>query len=145
MTSFPVRFTHYSWMAALSAHSGFVGSRVYACLGVTCHLHFSQDDRGLLRTTAVSRAWNGNRIKSRDLPHVHDLQRLAPARGHDGILEVVGQSGAPSGRGEYWSGETTVVRKLFSSLENFQPTATPFGSPECPFKQRPEKGIAYNR
>ena len=30
------------------------GSRVYACLGVTCHLHFWQNDRGLLRDTAVN-------------------------------------------------------------------------------------------
>ena len=30
-------------------------SRVYACLGVTCHLHFWLNDRGLLRATAVTR------------------------------------------------------------------------------------------
>ena len=29
--------------------------KVYACLGVSCHLHFWQTDRGLLRTTAVAR------------------------------------------------------------------------------------------
>ena len=33
----------------------FVGSRVYACLGVTCHPHFWQNDRGLLRATAIAR------------------------------------------------------------------------------------------
>ena len=33
----------------------FVGSRVYACLDVTCHLHFWQNDRDLLRATAVTR------------------------------------------------------------------------------------------
>ena len=27
---------------------------MYACLGVTCHLHFWQNDRGLLRATAVT-------------------------------------------------------------------------------------------
>ena len=27
--------------------------KVYACLAVTCHLHFWQNDRGLLRATAV--------------------------------------------------------------------------------------------
>ena len=32
-----------------SAHSDFDGTREYACLGVTCHLHFLQNDRGLLR------------------------------------------------------------------------------------------------
>ena len=35
-----------------SVHSG---SKVYAYLGVTCHLHFWQNDRGLVRATAVTR------------------------------------------------------------------------------------------
>ena len=30
---------------------------------VTCHLHFWQKDRGLLCTTAVTRGWNGHRIR----------------------------------------------------------------------------------
>ena len=38
--------------------------KVYACLAVTCHLHFWQNDRGLLRATAVTRRWNGYRNKS---------------------------------------------------------------------------------
>ena len=29
--------------------------KVYACLAVTCHLHFWQHDRDLLRATAVTR------------------------------------------------------------------------------------------
>ena len=32
-----------------------LGQRVYACLGVTCHLHFWQNGRGLLRDSAVTR------------------------------------------------------------------------------------------
>ena len=32
--------------------------KVYACLAVTCHLHFWQNDRDLLRATAVTRGWN---------------------------------------------------------------------------------------
>ena len=32
--------------------------KVYACLAVTCHLHFWQNDRNLLRATAVTRGWN---------------------------------------------------------------------------------------
>ena len=32
-----------------------------ACLAVTCHLHFWQNDRGLLRATAVTMEWNGYR------------------------------------------------------------------------------------
>ena len=54
VSSFPDRFPHYAWTAALPAHSDLVGSRVYACLGVTCHLHFWQIDRGPLHATAVN-------------------------------------------------------------------------------------------
>ena len=38
--------------------------KVYACLAVTCNLHFWQNDRDLLRATAVARGWNGYRNKS---------------------------------------------------------------------------------
>ena len=38
--------------------------RVYVCLAVTCHLHFWQNVRDLLRATAVTRGWNGYRNKS---------------------------------------------------------------------------------
>ena len=38
--------------------------KVYACLAVTCHLHFWQNDRDFLRATAVTRGWNGYRNKS---------------------------------------------------------------------------------
>ena len=43
--------------------------KVYACLAVTCHLRFWQNDRGLLRATAVTRGWNGywNRSQHRKL------------------------------------------------------------------------------
>ena len=33
--------------------------KVHAYLAVTCHLHFWQNDRGLLRDTAVTQGWNG--------------------------------------------------------------------------------------
>ena len=36
--------------------------KVYACLTVTCHLHFWQNDRDLLRATAVTRGWNGGKV-----------------------------------------------------------------------------------
>ena len=39
------------------------GSRVYASLGVTCHLHFWQNNRDFVRATAVTRGWNGHRIR----------------------------------------------------------------------------------
>ena len=56
-------FPHYVWTAALSANSNFVGSKVYVCSGVTCHLHFWLDDQGLLCATAITRGWNGHQIR----------------------------------------------------------------------------------
>ena len=38
--------------------------KVYACLIVTCHLHFWQNDRDMLRAAAVTRGWNGYQNKS---------------------------------------------------------------------------------
>ena len=61
--SFPGSFPCYAWTAAQSIHFDFVRSRVYACLGVTCHLNFWKDEQGLLRATAVTRGWNGHRIR----------------------------------------------------------------------------------
>ena len=48
-----------------SAHSNFIGSRVHAHIGVTCHLHFWLNDWGLLHATAVTQGWNGHRIRVR--------------------------------------------------------------------------------
>ena len=39
--------------------------KVCACLAVTCHLRFWQNDRDLSRGAAVTRGWNGYRNKSR--------------------------------------------------------------------------------
>ena len=52
-SSFLDSFPHYAWIAAWSAHFNFLRSRVYACLSITCHLYFWQNDWGLLRATAV--------------------------------------------------------------------------------------------
>ena len=38
--------------------------KVYACLAVTCHLHSWQNDRDLLRATAVTWGWNRYQNKS---------------------------------------------------------------------------------
>ena len=38
--------------------------RVHTCLAVTCHLHFWQNDRDLLRATVVTWGWNGYQNKS---------------------------------------------------------------------------------
>ena len=50
--------------------------KVYACLAVTCHLHFWQNDRDLLRATVVTRGWNGYRNKSQHLVSCNDLFSL---------------------------------------------------------------------
>ena len=37
---------------------------MYVCFAVTCHLHFWQNDRGLLHATVVTRGWKRYRYKS---------------------------------------------------------------------------------
>ena len=37
---------------------------MHACLAVTCHRHFGQNDRDLLRATAVTWGWNGYQNES---------------------------------------------------------------------------------
>ena len=52
---------------------------MHVCLAVTCHLHFWQNGRDILRATAVTRGWNGYRNES--------AQNVDPgeesSRGHD--------------------------------------------------------------
>ena len=52
-------------------------SRVYACLGVTCHLHFWQNDRGLLHATAVTRG--GTDTKEESAKNVNSEEESSPA------------------------------------------------------------------
>ena len=52
--------------------------KVYACLAVTCHLHFWQSDRDLLRATAVARVWNGYRNKSQHRKLTPEKKILPP-------------------------------------------------------------------
>ena len=52
--------------------------KVYACLAVTCHLHFWQNDRDLLRATAVTRGWNGYRNKSQHRKSTPE-KKISPA------------------------------------------------------------------
>ena len=37
--------------------------KVYACLAITCHLHFWQNDQDLLRAIVVTQGWNGYQNK----------------------------------------------------------------------------------
>ena len=51
---------------------------MYACLAVTCHLHFWQNDRDYLRATAVTRGWNGYRNKSQHRKSTLENKILPP-------------------------------------------------------------------
>ena len=52
--------------------------KVYACLDVTCHLHFWQNDRDILRATVVTRGWNGYRNKSQHRKSTLEKKILPP-------------------------------------------------------------------
>ena len=52
--------------------------KVYACLAVTCHLHFWQNDRDFLRATVVTRGWNGYRNKSQHRKSTLEKKILLP-------------------------------------------------------------------
>ena len=52
--------------------------KVYACLAVTCHLHFWQNDRDFLRATVVTRRWNGYRNKSQHRKSTLEKKILPP-------------------------------------------------------------------
>ena len=65
---------------------------MYACLGVTCHLHFWQNDRGLLRATAVTRGWKGHRIRI----STEEKSPAAPAGIRSRILSITSPAFLPS-------------------------------------------------
>ena len=51
---------------------------MYACLAVTCQLHFWQNDRDFLRATVVTRGWNGYRNKSQHRKSTLEKKILPP-------------------------------------------------------------------
>ena len=51
---------------------------MYACLAVTYHLHFWQNDRDFLRATVVARGWNGYRNKSQHRKSTLEKKILPP-------------------------------------------------------------------
>ena len=60
--------------------------KVYACLAVTCRLHFWQNDRDLLlRATVVTRGWNGYRNKSQHRKSTLEKKILPPFQLEDEI------------------------------------------------------------
>ena len=56
---------------------------VHACLAVTCQLHFCQNDRNLLRATAVTRGWNGYQNKSQHKKLTLEKSILPPLLTHE--------------------------------------------------------------
>ena len=60
-------------LSSVSLHS-----KPHVCLAVTCHLRFWQNDRGLLRATAVTRGWNGYRNKSQNRKLTLEKKILPP-------------------------------------------------------------------
>ena len=54
---------------------------VYACLAVTCHLHFWQNDWDLLHATAVTQGWNEyqNKSQHRKLTPGEEISPTSPA------------------------------------------------------------------
>ena len=52
--------------------------KVYACLPVTCHLHFWQNVRDFLRAIAVTRGWNGYRNQSQHRKPTLEKKILLP-------------------------------------------------------------------
>ena len=58
-------YVHHTTMDTLQCH--FIRRhirRMHVCLGVTCHLHLWQNERDLLRATAITQQWNGYRNES---------------------------------------------------------------------------------
>ena len=55
--------------------------KVHVYLAVTCYLHLWQNDWGLLRAIAVTRGWNGYRIKEsvQKVEHGEENSPAAPA------------------------------------------------------------------
>ena len=54
--------------------------RVYACLAVTCHLHFQQNDQDPLLAPVVTQGWNGYWNKSRHRKLTTEKKILPPLR-----------------------------------------------------------------
>ena len=67
---------------------------VRACLAVTCHLHFWQNDRDLLRTTQVTLGWNGyqNKSQHRKLTLEKKKSAAAPTGTRTGFLSITSPS-----------------------------------------------------
>ena len=109
VSSFLDRFPHYAWPAAWSAHSDFAVSRVYVCLGVTCHLHFWQNDWGLFVPLYMGVEWTTNKslhtkvtLKKKILPPLLPGFELATFFFMSLALLPTGYPGSPSEKMVIW-------------------------------------------
>ena len=74
--------------------------KVYACLVVTCHLHFWQNDRDFLRATVVTRGWSGYRNKSQHRKSTLEKKILPPFQ--QGFEPATFQSRADASLGPFF-------------------------------------------
>ena len=65
----------------VSLHSNSKPHSVCVCSAVTCHLHFWQNDRDLLRATAVTRGWNGYRKSAQKVDPAEEKKSPAAPTG----------------------------------------------------------------
>ena len=63
VSSFPNRFPTSCLDSGIVNPLRLRWVKVYACLRVTCHLHFWQNDQGLLCIIVVTQEWNGRRVR----------------------------------------------------------------------------------
>ena len=90
--------------------------KVYACLAVTCHLHFWQNDRDFLRATVVTRGWNGYRNKSQHRKSTLEKKILPPFQ--QGFEPATFQSRVR--RSNHWAIPAPSVGWLLTWLYNHQ-------------------------
>ena len=69
---------HHTTMLHVTSCKSIYIRKMYVCLAVTCYLHFWQNDRDLLRATAVTRGWNGYRKKSQHRKFILEKKFIPP-------------------------------------------------------------------
>ena len=108
--------------------------KVYACLAVTCHLHFWQNDRDLLRATAVTRWWNGYRNKSQHRKLTLEKKILPPFQQGFEPATFNHESGALTT--ELSPGVEVPPRKppVCSRIDELSPSTSAFFACYCPLR-----------
>ena len=97
---------------------------MYACLAVTCHLHFWQNDRDFLRATVVTRGWNGYRNKSQHRKSTLEKKIFPPFQ--QGFEPATFQSRVR--RSNHWAIPAPLSRLSEFTLYSVSSCAVPVGS-----------------